>query len=473
MPAMSPRRQDTAKAASGPLEGASPPVEAPAAGNAAAAQRAPKTVQEGDANRAATRVQDQLVVLGYLDEAKRESAGGVFDAKSRKALQRFQRDEGLTDHGEADAATLAALDARLVAQTRSSGLPPTLQKGDVSEHVTRLQGALQSLGLMFHQDFARKGGEFTGKTKEAVQVFQERNQLPVTGVVGPETWAALIAQVGPIVPEDVAVTGSPVLETGSKGPAVFELESLLASWGAPITPDEAFDKETRSAVKSFQAANGLTVDGRVNTATAAMLNSPAARPVALEITSAADIEALTFDQAVDIVASNGGDVFKEGEVTILAFRTANDVATTWEDYFVVLKRPSKIRVFEGVTRPGTFEFDPAEDQDPGMVVAGQYDLNPYTGSKFSQAFDIHDDDRYGVASVVQDQDQDTVLEEDEHKRVEDDPYIKLHPGSYGMPSSWGCFNVKEWAEFWDFVDGEQQNKMDMTVLDISSTFVRA
>jgi hypothetical protein len=78
-----------------------------------------------------------------------------------------------------------------------------------------------------------------------------------------------------------------------------------------------------------------------------------------------------------------------------------------------------------------------------------------------------------VATVVQDQDQDTLLEEDELRRVEDDPYIKLHPGSYGMPSSWGCFNVRDWASFWEFVEGAKQETMDMTVLDISSTFVRA
>jgi peptidoglycan hydrolase-like protein with peptidoglycan-binding domain len=248
-------------------------------GNAARASQQADAVQIGDSHRAAGRLQDQLVLLGYLKAEKRDAAQDVFDAASAKALDRFQRDAGLPRTGVGDAATCAAVDAALVADTLAHGVPPTARRGDVGDHVTQLQRALQGQGLLYSKDYRDKGGEFTGKTEAAVRAFQAAQGLEVTGVCGPETWSALRGAGEAVLDAATTVTGSPVLEVGDVGPSVFELESLLASWGAELAPDDVYDKATRGAVKRFQESNGLTADGRVNTATARTLYSEAAKPI--------------------------------------------------------------------------------------------------------------------------------------------------------------------------------------------------
>lgn len=70
---------------------------------------------------------------------------------------------------------------------------PTLRPGDWGPEVRRLQEALIRLGL-FHADEGTLLLETFGpKTKAAVRDFQQSHGLPVDGIVGPRTWAALDA----------------------------------------------------------------------------------------------------------------------------------------------------------------------------------------------------------------------------------------------------------------------------------------
>ena len=55
----------------------------------------------------------------------------------------------------------------------------------------------------------------------------------------------------------------PTLRRGSKGDAVKELQTLLASHGSSLTIDGIFGSGTLSAVKAFQKRMGLVVDGVV------------------------------------------------------------------------------------------------------------------------------------------------------------------------------------------------------------------
>jgi Putative peptidoglycan binding domain len=71
----------------------------------------------------------------------------------------------------------------------------------------------------------------------------------------------------PVVP-DMPDTGRPTLEQGDSGPAVAELQRLL-----PV--DGIFGTATKAAVRAFQQANGLIVDGIVGPATWAKLTSAA------------------------------------------------------------------------------------------------------------------------------------------------------------------------------------------------------
>jgi peptidoglycan hydrolase-like protein with peptidoglycan-binding domain len=59
----------------------------------------------------------------------------------------------------------------------------------------------------------------------------------------------------------------PVLSLGDRGPEVRELQQRLNGAGASLRIDGDFGPATEAAVKAFQQANGLTVDGIVGPAT--------------------------------------------------------------------------------------------------------------------------------------------------------------------------------------------------------------
>jgi hypothetical protein len=63
----------------------------------------------------------------------------------------------------------------------------------------------------------------------------------------------------------------PFLKTGASGEAVRTLQQLLNSAGFPCGVDGGFGPNTESAVKSFQKARGLQVDGKVGPGTWAAL----------------------------------------------------------------------------------------------------------------------------------------------------------------------------------------------------------
>ena len=62
------------------------------------------------------------------------------------------------------------------------------------------------------------------------------------------------------------------LRKGSKGESVKTLQTALNRAGANLAIDGSFGAKTQEAVKAFQRANGLTVDGVVGPATWAKLD---------------------------------------------------------------------------------------------------------------------------------------------------------------------------------------------------------
>lgn len=73
----------------------------------------------------------------------------------------------------------------------------------------------------------------------------------------------------------------PMLQVGSRGPAVEELQRRLG-----ITADGAFGPQTRAAVVAFQSSHGLTADGIVGPMTWGALDGGAAAPTAPPPTTA-------------------------------------------------------------------------------------------------------------------------------------------------------------------------------------------
>lgn len=63
------------------------------------------------------------------------------------------------------------------------------------------------------------------------------------------------------------------LSYGAKGPLVEDVQRALVAHGLNVAVDGRFGRQTRAAVKAFQKAHRLTVDGRVGAQTWAVLGS--------------------------------------------------------------------------------------------------------------------------------------------------------------------------------------------------------
>ena len=70
----------------------------------------------------------------------------------------------------------------------------------------------------------------------------------------------------------------PMLRQGDTGAAVKTLQTRLDAWGATLVVDGDFGPDTLAAVKAFQAAHKLSVDGIVGPLTWAALNEPPSGP---------------------------------------------------------------------------------------------------------------------------------------------------------------------------------------------------
>ena len=149
--------------------------------------------------------------------------------------------------------------ARTVGTSRFVASTPELSLGDSGAKVTELQQLLQRAGV----STGTVDGDFGPMTQAAVRRFQGSKGLPVDGVVGPRTWAAL--KQTPVSP---APSGAPTLRSGDFGAGVEKLQRDLVRHGFDVGGiDGSFGPGTRSAVVRFQRAKGLEADGVAGSAT--------------------------------------------------------------------------------------------------------------------------------------------------------------------------------------------------------------
>jgi peptidoglycan hydrolase-like protein with peptidoglycan-binding domain len=100
-------------------------------------------------------------------------------------------------------------------------------------------------------------GTFGPGTEAAVESFQHADLLKVDGIVGPQTWSALII----------------VVASGSTGDAVrgvqeeFRFRDLSGEPRRALAVDGLFGPKTMAAVLGFQRALGVTADGIVGPVT--------------------------------------------------------------------------------------------------------------------------------------------------------------------------------------------------------------
>lgn len=128
---------------------------------------------------------------------------------------------------------------------------PVLKSGSTGFRVNVVQHLLRQRGA----SALKVDGSYGPLTVGAVKSFQAKAKLQADGVVGPKTWAALVA----------------VVKSGAKGDLAKAAQVALNGNGAKIAVDGSFGTASVAATKAFQKAHKLSVDGVVGPNTWAAL----------------------------------------------------------------------------------------------------------------------------------------------------------------------------------------------------------
>ncbi|MBR0157329.1 MAG: peptidoglycan-binding protein [Clostridia bacterium] len=132
------------------------------------------------------------------------------------------------------------------------------------EHSDIIPGVQERLMLLWYMDPDEPTDYFGSITRGALEAFQRRNDLPVTGELNNATYNALFSN-------DAKVYLSTV---GDEGTDVLDIEERLYELGYLDNADEVFDEVTEDAVKDFQSSNHLDADGKVGKNTKEALYNP-------------------------------------------------------------------------------------------------------------------------------------------------------------------------------------------------------
>ncbi len=221
---------------------------------------------------------------------------GIFGFETEEAVKAFQRIFNLTEDGIVGNATWYAIQRIYTAVKRlnslnSEGLiysevdrqfPSTLSLGDQNTGVALLQYYLDFLSAYYDTiPPLETDGSFGEATRNAVLAAQDTFGLPVDGVVGEQTWRAIVdAYYGIVrripvsyVEGNTIPFGGETLRQGSESEAVRVLQQYLDYIAAyfpeipGVTPTGYFGPRTEASVRAFQEVVGLPASGIVNAVT--------------------------------------------------------------------------------------------------------------------------------------------------------------------------------------------------------------
>ena len=180
------------------------------------------SLKQGSSGTEVRHVQHNLIGLGFLTG----EADGRFGSNTRKAVEAFQAEYGLTPDGSAGTSTQTAL----------------------YNAVVRLQAELKNKGYAV----GTADGHFGSKTKKALENYQKDRGLRVTGFTDALTWSALNS-------ESTGIRGGASARTAEQ---VKRMQQGLIGLGyLQGSADGSYGSKTREAVRLFQKAYGLTADG--------------------------------------------------------------------------------------------------------------------------------------------------------------------------------------------------------------------
>lgn len=194
-------------------------------------------MKQGSKGTQVKYLQQNLIGLGYLSG----SADGSYGSKTKEAVRKFQSAYGLTADGSAGEATQTA----------------------VRNAIVRLQVELKNAG--FNPGTA--DGHYGSKTQKALQDYQEKKNLSKTGVADKATWDAINSGSG-------GMQAGSAVRKGSSGTQVKYLQQALIGLGyLSGSADGQYGTKTTEAVRKYQSAYGLSVDGSAGSNTMTSLKN--------------------------------------------------------------------------------------------------------------------------------------------------------------------------------------------------------
>ena len=230
-------------------------------------------ISSGSQGPAVTRLQTQLKILGYYSSA----VDGIAGKGTVQAIKDFQKKNGLSQTGKADAATQAflysdqAVAANATATPKPSAtpapLPTAAAEGEAVFPFTTYTTASVNLRKAASVNSTRlatvpKGGE--------VQVlsisgdFLRVTYQKLTGYIASE-YAYIPPQYAPgkaLAADSDAQQRYDYLQTGSTGKAVLALQEALKELGFYAgAADGSYGAATAAAVKAFEKKNSIRQDG--------------------------------------------------------------------------------------------------------------------------------------------------------------------------------------------------------------------
>ena len=271
---------------------------------------APGQPKFGDQGPTVVALQSAIIANGF---SLKGGATGKFNTVTRRALRTFQKVVGLRVTGVVDEATVAVLKLAIAPATTTTVAPATTttvtpttvflkvipKRGGKGKSVLTVQTALVTAGVTVR---GGTDGVFGSSTAEAISHFQKSKGLAVTSTLTPDTISALglsvttTTTVAPATTTTVApattTTVAPVMlsieslpKRGDKNDATRVIQTVLVAAGIEIKGgiDGVFGIATTIAVQKFQAAQNLSVTGRVDYATALKLNIVAPPVVLLDV----------------------------------------------------------------------------------------------------------------------------------------------------------------------------------------------
>ena len=232
-------------------------------------------LKRGSSGLDVRKLQGRLAELGYYGGG----VDGLYGESTENAVKAFQRANGLSGDGQAGEQTQTKLyssSARYASSPVTTANPDqqrSLSLGMTGNDVYALQERL--IELRYLSGVA--DGVFGPETQEAVMAYQKNNGLEADGVAGLTTLKKLAGSSRAATGTSATPAPSGALREGDSGQSVYDLQMRLFELGYYSGRiDGRFGAETTAAVKAFQQANGLGVDGIAGSGTMNKLNSGAA-----------------------------------------------------------------------------------------------------------------------------------------------------------------------------------------------------